>query len=55
MRNHTVTIEIQFEFDTEDMDSAEKYGKERLEELVNTFALEKSRVLVGSVIEVSEA
>ncbi len=54
MQNHRITIEIQFEYDAENMDTASDYADEMLDKMVHIFAGEKSRIVNDGVIEISE-
>lgn len=54
MQNHRITIEIQFEYNAENMDAAEDYAYDVKNRIVGIFAGEKSKVVNDDVIEISE-
>ena len=49
-----IIIEIQFEYDAENIDTAEDYAYDVKNRIVNIFAGEKSKVVNDDVIEISE-
>lgn len=54
MQNHRITVEIQFEYDAENIDAAEDYAYDVKNRIVSMFATEKSKVVNDDVIEISE-